>query len=256
MKKNIGLLLEYDGSRYDGWQKQRNTDNTIQGKIEKVLEKMTGSFQEVYGSGRTDAGVHAKGRVANVHLDTKLTDGEIQHYLNAYLPEDIRVLEAKTVSERFHSRLLAKEKIYTYWIDMAPKSPVFQRKYIYTLGERLEIQAMEQAAQILCGTHDFGSFCTSKNKKKSSVRTLKQMDITVYGSQLEITMAADGFLYNMVRILTGTLIEIGQGKRRIDSVNQLLEVIDRKNAGFTVPAKGLFLTEVVYDSDIFSSVHE
>lgn len=252
MRKNAGLLLEYDGSRYDGWQKQGNTDSTIQGKLELVLEKMTGSFQEVHGSGRTDAGVHAKGQVANVHLNTELTDKEIQDYLNRYLPEDIRVLEVRSLPERFHSRLSAKQKIYTYWIDMADKSPVFQRKYIYTLGERLNVEAMEEAAQILCGTHDFGSFCTSRNKKKSSVRTLNQMDITIHDSQLEITMAADGFLYNMARILIGTLIETGQGKRNISSVKQLLERIDRKEAGFTAPAKGLFLTAAVYETKIFS----
>ena len=251
MKKNAALLLEYDGSRYDGWQKQGNTDNTIQGKLEKVLEKMTGSFQEVYGSGRTDAGVHARGQVANVHLDTELTDQEIQDYLNRYLPEDIRVLEVKTVPKRFHSRLSAKEKIYTYWIDMAEKSPVFQRKYIYTFGEQLNVEAMQQAAQILCGTHDFGSFCTGRNKKKSSVRTLKKIDMIAHGSQLEIIMTADGFLYNMVRILTGTLIEVGQERRDMDSVRYLFEVIDRKKAGFTAPAKGLFLTAVIYDTEIF-----
>ena len=251
MRKNIALLLEYDGSRYEGWQRQGNTDHTIQGKLEQVLEKMTGAFKEVHGSGRTDAGVHALGQVANVHLDTSMSENEIQDYLNQYLPEDIRALEIKSVPERFHSRLWAREKLYTYWIDMDEKSSVFQRKYIYTLGQKLNIELMRQSAEYLCGTHDFSGFCTGGNKKKSTVRTLKSVEMVSHESQLEIRMAGDGFLYNMVRIITGTLIETGQGRRKPESVVEILERGDRKLAGFTAPAKGLFLTSVVYDTPIF-----
>lgn len=251
MMKNIGLLIEYDGSRYDGWQRQISTDNTIQGKLERVLEKMTGVFQEVDGSGRTDAGVHAKGQVANVHLNTEMTEEEICRYLNEYLPEDIRVVEAVSVADRFHSRLWAREKTYTYWIDMREKGSVFQRKYVYTLGESLNVEAMKKAAESLCGTHDFGSFCTGKSKKKSTVRTLKTIEFRLHGMLLELRVTGDGFLHNMVRILTGTLIEVGQGKRSPDSMRQILEEKDRRKAGFTAPAKGLFLTEVVYDKRIF-----
>lgn len=253
MIKNIGLLVEYDGSRYDGWQRQTNTDNTIQGKLETVLEKMTGVFQEVNGSGRTDAGVHARGQVANVRLDTAMTEIEIFGYLNEYLPEDIRVLETVLLPDRFHSRLWAKEKTYTYWIDMKAKCSVFQRKYIYTLGEELDEEIMKHAAGFLCGTHDFGSFCTGRSKKKSTVRTVKSIEINRNGTLLEIRITGNGFLHNMVRIITGTLIEVGQGKRRADSIKQLLEECDRRKAGFTAPAKGLCLTEVVYDKAIFSS---
>lgn len=251
MRKNMGMLVEYDGSRYDGWQRQTGTDNTIQGKLERVLEKMTGIFQEVDGSGRTDAGVHAKGQVANVHLETEMTNEEVCRYLNQYLPEDIRVLEVTVVPERFHSRLWAREKTYAYWVDMSGKSPVFQRKYIYTLGESLNVEAMRQAAGLLCGTHDFGSFCAGKSKKKSTVRTLKSITIEIRGTLLEIRVTGNGFLHNMVRILAGTLIEVGQGKRSAASMEQLLEEGDRRKAGFTAPAKGLFLMEVVYDRKIF-----
>lgn len=251
MKRNISFLLEYDGSRYDGWQRQAGNDNTIQGKLERVLEKMTGTFQEVDGSGRTDAGVHAKGQVANVHLDTEMTKEEVCTYLNQYLPEDIRVLQTAIVPDRFHSRLWAREKTYGYWIDMAQKSPVFQRKYIYTLGERLDVEAMRQAAKALCGTHDFGSFCTGKSKKKSTVRTLRSVEIISHGTLLEVRVTGDGFLHNMVRILTGTLVEVGQGKREADSMGQLLKESDRRKAGFTAPARGLFLMEVVYDKKVF-----
>lgn len=250
--KNVGLLVEYDGSRYDGWQRQTSTDNTIQGKLERVLEKMTGVFQEVHGSGRTDAGVHARGQVANVHLDTEMTAEEICGYLNEYLPEDIRVLEAAFVPERFHSRLWAKEKTYVYRIDTARKSSVFERKYVYSLGKDLSIESMRQAANFLPGTHDFGSFCAGKSKKKSTVRTLRSVEIKSYGTLLEIRVTGDGFLHNMVRILAGTLIEVGQGARGVDSVKQLLEEGDRRRAGFTAPARGLFLAEVVYDRKIFA----
>lgn len=252
MKKNVALLMEYDGSRYDGWQRQKNTDNTIQGKLEMVLEKMTGIYQEVHGSGRTDAGVHAAGQVANVYLDTIMSEKEIQDYLNQYLPEDIRVLDVKKVADRFHSRLLAKEKTYTYWIDMNEKSSVFQRRYIYTLGEKLNTDLMRQAAEFLCGTHDFSGFCTRRNKKKSTIRTLRSVKILPHESLLEIRISGDGFLYNMMRIITGTLIEVGQGNRTPESVKEILEKGDRKQAGFTAPAKGLFLTSVVYDTEIFS----
>lgn len=252
MEKNIALLVEYDGGRYDGWQRQTTTENTIQGKLESVLEKMTGTFQEVYGSGRTDAGVHARGQVANVHLDTDMTEIEIYSYLNDYLPEDIHVLAAVTVSDRFHSRLWAREKIYTYYIDMGKRTSVFQRKYVYTLGEQLEIESMKQAAQILLGTHNFGSFCTGKSKKKSMIRTIKSIEMTIHKSLLEIRVTGDGFMHNMVRIIVGTLIEVGQGRRTAESIKVLLEVSDRRQAGFTVPAKGLFLTKVIYDMELFA----
>lgn len=250
-KKNIALLLEYDGSRYDGWQRQGNTDNTIQGKLEGILERMTGTFQEVHGSGRTDGGVHALGQVANVHLDTDMEAVEIQAYLNRYLPEDIRVRQAQEVAERFHSRLWAKEKTYTYYIDMSEKSSVFQRKYIYSVGGRLDIKAMEQTGEYLLGTHDFRGFAAGKNKKKSTVRTLKDIRLQVSGNCLSVAVTGDGFLYNMVRILVGTLIEAGQGRRTPDSVKAVLEKGERREAGFLAPAKGLFLTSVVYEPEIF-----
>lgn len=254
MKKNAALLLEYDGSRYGGWQRQKGSDNTIQGKLETVLERMTGTFQEVHGSGRTDAGVHAAGQVANVHLDTELSEGEVMAYLNRYLPEDIRVLAVRWVQERFHSRLWAKEKTYTYWVETEARGPVFQRRYLYILGEPLDRKAMEEAARLLCGTHDFASFCTDRNKRKSAVRTLKRIEIRPHDSRLEFVMTGDGFLYNMVRILVGTLIEVGQGKREPMSVPKIFEAEDRKAAGFTAPACGLFLKEITYETELFEGI--
>ncbi len=250
-KRNVAMLLEYEGTRYDGWQKQGNTDSTIQGKLETVLEKMTGVYQEVHGSGRTDAGVHALGQVANVHLDTDMNSAEICDYLNRYLPEDIRILQVREVEERFHSRLWATEKTYAYHMDMGVKGSVFQRKYVYAVGEQLNVRDMEQASGLLVGTHDFQSFTSVKNKKKSTVRTIRDITFETAGDCLTIRMTGDGFLYNMVRILVGTLIETGQGKRSAESMKNILQARDRRMAGFTAPARGLSLVSVAYDQDIF-----
>ena len=167
--------------------------------------------------------------------------------MNQYLPEDIRVLSAEEVQPRFHSRLNAVSKIYTYYVDMAEKTSVFDRRYVYTLGERLDVDAMRAAAGNLCGTHDFKSFSTGKTGRKSTVRTIWDIRIGVEGTKLKIGFFGNGFLYNMVRILTGTLIEVGQGKRSPQSMSQILEARERAQAGFTAPAKGLFLTAVFYE---------
>lgn len=246
MSRNIRMVLQYDGTRYDGWQKQGNTDNTIQGKLEQVLTRMTGRKTEVHGSGRTDAGVHAAGQVVNAHLETPLSEQEIKAYVNQYLPEDILVLEVSEADSRFHSRLNAIEKIYTYRLDMAEKVSVFERKYRYAVGGKLDVNAMERAGRLLYGTHDFKSFCSGRTGKKSTVRTLYEISFAVDGTKADIQYRGNGFLYNMVRILTGTLIEVGQGKRDADSMPEILEKRDRQTAGFTAPAKGLCLTEVRY----------
>ncbi|MEG0566547.1 MAG: tRNA pseudouridine(38-40) synthase TruA [Hungatella sp.] len=246
MIKNYKMVLQYDGSRYDGWQKQGNTDNTIQDRIEKVLTKMVEKPVEVIGSGRTDAGVHAIGQVANAHFETEKTPEEIQEYLNRYLPDDIAVTNLEEAEDRFHSRLNATGKVYSYWIETAEKKPVFQRKYIYGLGEALDIEAMKCAAEKLCGTHDFKSFCSNKNSKKSTVRTLRAVNFQTHGTQIEIHFIGDGFLYNMVRILVGTLIEVGRGKRDPKTMGALLEAGERQAAGYTAPPEGLFLASVLY----------
>lgn len=248
MKKNVKLVLEYDGSRYDGWQKQGNTDNTIQGKLEAILTKWSGEETEVHGSGRTDAGVHAKGQVANFHIEESVCPHakEAKNYLNRYLPEDIRVLKAEFVSDRFHSRLLAVRKTYAYVIETADKKNVFERKYVYGLGEKPDTAAMRTAAGYLIGEHDFRSFCSNKKMKKSSVRRLDEIRIEEQGTKLVITYTGSGFLYNMVRILTGTLLEVGLGKRRPEDMVKILEAKNREAAGVTAPAEGLFLMDVEY----------
>lgn len=244
--KNYRIIVEYDGSRYDGWQKQGNTDQTIQGKIEHVLERMSGNHIEVHGSGRTDAGVHAVNQVANFHIDTDKKEQELLVYLNHYLPEDIRVKELNQVPERFHSRLNAVEKTYLYRIEMGEKSQVFERKYIYGLHKNLDVEAMERAAAFLCGEHDFKSFCSNSKMKKSTVRILKNIKFQKEDSRLFIRFTGNGFLYNMVRILMGTLIEVGQKERSPEEMTGILHALDRKEAGYTVPAEGLFLESVSY----------
>ncbi len=248
MKHNIKLILEYDGSRYDGWQKQGNTDHTIQGKIEAILLKWAGEPIEIHGSGRTDAGVHARGQVANFHVDASVCPDArtAMEYLNQYLPEDIRVIEATEAAERFHSRLLATRKTYGYFIETAPKKSVFDRKYVWGLGERLDLHAMREAAGYLIGEHDFKSFCSNKKMKKSSVRRLDEIRIETRGSRVEIFYTGNGFLYNMVRILTGTLVEVGLGKRRPEEMRGILEALSREAAGMTAPPEGLFLMQVDY----------
>lgn len=244
---NYKMIVQYDGTRYDGWQKQGNTDNTIQGKLEAILSKMAGMPVEVQGAGRTDAGVHAYGQTANFHLPKGcvLTE-DIRDYLNKYLPEDIGILEVEEADERFHSRLNAREKVYRYRMSTSSLKNVFERKYIYLLGEHLNVKAMEEAASELIGTHDFKSFCSNKRMKKSSVRKLNRIEFTEQEGELQITYTGEGFLYNMVRIITGTLIEVGQGKRSPKEMQEILEGKNRSLAGVTAPARGLCLVKVLY----------
>ena len=243
---NYKLTLQYDGSRYDGWQKQGNTDNTIQGKLEAVLSRLAGEPVEVHGAGRTDAGVHAERQVASVKLPGSRPAAEARAYLNQYLPEDIAVVDAEEVDDRFHARLSAKGKVYRYAVRMGDTPDVFRRKYQYRVESALDVDAMKQAAQKLCGTHDYRAFCANKRYKKSTIRTVYAIDIAVDGADLTITYRGGGFLYNMVRILTGTLIEVGQGQRRPEDMESILASLDRTNAGKTAPAQGLMLVKVEY----------
>lgn len=239
--------MQYEGTRYDGWQKQGNTENTIQGKLENVLSKMTGSEVEVHGSGRTDAGVHALAQVANFYLEEELEPEQVKEYLNLYLPDDIAVIKAGRAQERFHSRLSAVKKIYTYQIETGRKRDVFTRRLQYGLGRRLDVEAMKQAAALLSGTHDYRSFCGNRKMKKSTVRTVEVIDIKQDGSRVVLTFVGNGFLQNMVRIMTGTLIEVGLGKRKAQTMKDILDARDRQAAGVTAPAEGLCLAGVLYE---------
>lgn len=244
--KNYRMILQYDGSRYSGWQKQGNTQNTIQGKLEAVLNKMTGEEVEIHGSGRTDAGVHALAQVANFKCKTSLSPQEIQNYLNEYLPRDIRVLSLTEAAPRFHARLNAARKHYRYIIDTNPVQDVFTRKYAYHSPVTYDMSNMRQAARLLTGQHDFRSFCDNKRMKKSTLRTIYSIDITQNQGIMTLDFYGDGFLYHMVRLLTGTLLEVGTGKRKPEELTKILQAKDRDAAGFLAPALGLFLVEVMY----------
>ncbi|MSS62560.1 tRNA pseudouridine(38-40) synthase TruA [Velocimicrobium porci] len=249
MKRNIKLVISYDGSRYNGWQRQGNTSKTIQEKIEQVLSKMTGEEIEIHGSGRTDAGVHAKGQVANFITDSKLPIEQIKNYLNQYLPNDIAVLEVMEVKERFHARLNAVKKRYNYtiWNDNVPN--VFERNYMYTVEEPLDLEKMKQAADYLIGEHDFKSFCANKRMKKSTIRTIYAINIYSAGSKIVLSFEGNGFLYNMVRIMAGTLIEVGLGEITPEQIVRILERREREAAGALAPAKGLCLEKVWYEGE-------
>lgn len=243
---NVKLTIQYDGTRYDGWQRQGNTDNTLQGRLEGVLSRMVGKPVEIQGAGRTDAGVHARGQVASVHLPEGYTPQEVQNYLNRYLPEDVAVVEVAEVGERFHARLSATGKEYRYHIRMGSVPDVFARKYQYRVEDPLDLAAMEQAAGYLTGEHDFRSFCGNRRFKKSTMREVFHIGVEVCGSDLTLVYRGDGFLYNMVRILTGTLLEVGLGQRTPESMVDVLEARERTAAGKTAPAQGLVLQEVYY----------
>ena len=243
--RNLRLDICYDGTRYRGWQRLANTDNTIQGKLEHTLSRILGEEVELVGSGRTDAGVHAAKQVANVHCAGTMPCDEILMQLRRYLPEDIGIYSVRDVSPRFHARLNARRKIYRYRLWVTDRPCVFERRFVTVYPCELDIQAMESAASQLLGTHDFSAFCANKHKKKSTVRTLESLDIQKTEDEIVFTVCGNGFLHNMVRILVGTLVEVGQGKRTPQSVAQLFGK-SRAEAGMLMDPQGLCLMEVIY----------
>lgn len=248
MTQNYKMTLAYDGTRYLGWEHQPNTDMTIQGKLENVLTLMTGSPVEVIGAGRTDAGVHAKAMVANARFETDLSPEEVRDYMNRYLPDDICIREVRIASDRFHSRYNAIGKTYCYTCYVGDLKPVFNRKYVYIPDRVPDVKKMQEAARYLVGEHDFASFCGNPRMKKSTVRRIMEIDIVQKGPYLNMTFHGTGFLQYMVRILTGTLLEVGFGKRTPESMTALLEAKSRPLAGFTAPAKGLCMMKVDYNT--------
>lgn len=245
--RNIRLVIQYDGTRYKGWQRLGNNDHTIQGKIETVLRKMTGEAVEIIGSGRTDAGVHALGQVANFRTNCSMSTQEIQNYCYRYLPEDIVIKSVKEAGDKFHARYNARGKKYLYRIWNHPYHDPFNRKYITHIPEPLNIQLMQEAAGYLVGEHDFTSFTTAKSKKKTMVREIYAIDITKNERNIEMLFYGNGFLHNMIRIIAGTLIEVGLGKIQAQKVESILHEKDRQAAGPTAPPQGLFLYEVAYE---------
>ena len=252
--RNIQLVIEYDGSRYDGWQKAVTSaknaasakGGAIQEKIEEVLSKMEDTPAELTGAIRTEAGVHAYRQVANFHTESKKKTYEIKQYLNRYLPRDIAVLEALEVNDRFHAAFNAKGFVFEYHITVGEVPSVFDRKYNYYCFKRPDLATMKAVAKELTGTHDFKAFTDNKRMKKSTVRTIHNIDI--YGDEKEITVtiSGDDFWPNMVRNLVGTILDAGLGELAVSDLPDIIASGDRERIGRAVEPKGLFLADVIY----------
>ncbi|WP_022767450.1 tRNA pseudouridine(38-40) synthase TruA [Butyrivibrio sp. NC2007] len=250
MKRNYKFIISYDGTRFYGWERQPGKDMTIQGKLESVLSRMTDAPADkpvnVIGAGRTDAGVHARAMTANAVLDTDMAEEEIQSYMNEYLPDDISVNEVKACSDRFHARYNALGKTYRYTCWYGKSKPVFDRKYVTILDKKPDIEAMRKAAEVLVGTHDFKSFCGNTKMKKSTVRCVDTINIEESGNYIRFYFHGNGFLQNMVRILTGTLLEVGYGNIKPEEMEEILNACDRQRSGPTAPPQGLCMMKVDY----------
>ncbi|MCL5045925.1 MAG: tRNA pseudouridine(38-40) synthase TruA [Actinobacteria bacterium] len=246
--RNIRLLVQYDGTNYHGFQVQLG-HQTIQSKLEEALETVTGARPRVTGSGRTDAGVHALGQVVNFRTEGTIPTDRIPFALNAVLPPDIIVKEAAEVPPDFHARFSARSKVYRYTIynDVFPTP--FWRLYSYHWREPVNVAAMRQAAAHLIGRHDFAAFKATGSSAKTTVRTVLSFEITVDGPLIHLTVEADGFLYNMVRIMAGTLLDVGVGKIRPSNLPHVIESRNRDAAGRTLPPHGLCLMRVNYQVD-------
>lgn len=244
--QNIKLTIEYDGRKYLGWQRLGDSDKTIQGKIETVLGNMVGEPVEIIGSGRTDAGTHAEGQVANFKTNLAVTPAYIHSFLTNQLPNDIVITDVSIVPERFHARYNATSKTYRYQVWNKAIPTALHRQFTHHVPEPLDYKKMQQAAELIIGEHDFIGFSSLKKTKKSTVRTVTDLTISQENGIVSFVVTGDGFLYNMVRIIVGTLIEVGLGNMDPASINQIFEHKVRAEAGKTLPAQGLFLVEVCY----------
>lgn len=245
---NYKLTIGYDGARYSGWQKNKNAKDTVQVRLESVISEVVGEKVQLIGSGRTDKGVHADHQVANFHCKARQKSSSLKYQLNKLLPDDIVVQAVNKVEEDFHARFSAESKTYRYtlWKANCERLPLFERKFVWHLEERVDADLMLIAAQKFVGRHDFKGFSSDKTKK-STEREIYRLDVIEEEDYIEIEVEGDGFLYNMVRIMVGTLVEIGSGKRHDDTIDEVFKTRDRNLAGFTVPAKGLCLIDVAYE---------
>lgn len=243
---NYRLEIQYDGGRYKGWQKLGNDENTIQGKLEKVISELVGKDTEIIGCSRTDAGVHALCQVANFRTEHNFSEKEIMDYFLRYLPKDISVTDVKTVPDRFHARYNAKSKTYLYRIWNREYPNPFMRKYSMHVEKKLDIEAMRKGGSFFVGEHDFTAYSNAKSKKKSMVRNIYFVDIEEEGGFVNIRICGDGFLYNMARKMVGTLIEVGLGIKKAEDIPSILESRLRKETGMMAEACGLYLEKIEY----------
>ncbi|EST51602.1 tRNA pseudouridine synthase A [Brevibacillus panacihumi W25] len=247
--RRLKCIVAYDGTDYSGFQVQPD-QITIQGEIEAALERVTGEKIQIFGSGRTDAGVHARGQV--IHFDTAshIPLDKWRFVLNNQLPDAIVIRSVEEAEASFHARFDVRVKEYRYCIDNDPVADVFRHRYADHIRYPLDVEAMQQAASHLVGEHDFTSFCSAKTFVEDKVRTVYHLSVDRRGHEVWVTCRGNGFLYNMVRIIVGTLVEVGQGKRDPQEVKEILAACDRERAGKTAPAKGLTMWEVFYDGQI------
>ncbi len=245
--RNIKLTIEYDGKEFNGWQKQPNKLN-IQGTIEQAIKTITGEEVELNASGRTDAGVHALGQVANFKTNSNIPIEKIAIAINSNLKKSIRITKAEEVEERFHSRLSCKKKTYRYVINNSEIPSAIYRNMETHIPIQLDIEKMKEAAKFLEGEHDFKSFKASGTSSKSSVRIIYNAKvIEMPEKRIYIELTGNGFLYNMVRIIAGTLVDVGSGKIKPAELEDIIEAKDRSKAGKTLPPQGLFLVSVNYE---------
>ena len=243
---NYKLVIQYDGARYKGWQRLGQGENTIQGKIENVISEMVGKPIEIIGSSRTDAGVHAYEQIANVKLSEHFTPVEVKNYLNKYLPNDISVVHVEQADDRFHARYNAKEKTYLYKIWNESHSHPFMRKYSMHVEETLNIEKMKHAAQYFIGSHDFTAYSNAKSKKKSMVRDIYSIDIEEKNGFINIRIRGNGFLYNMVRKMVGSLIEVGLNEMSPEQIAETISTKQRKDTGRLADPAGLYLEKIQF----------
>lgn len=240
------IILEYDGTNYSGWQRQKNTKYTIQEILEEKLSIINKSEVLAISAGRTDAGVHAKEQVVNFKFDVDIPVERIPFALNSVLPKDIICKDAEKVDPRFHARYDTRGKLYRYRLSNCKFPSVFTRNYVYNIRSNIDFGKIKKAAPLLVGTHDFASFQNSGSDKVDTVRTIERIDINKVDDEYHFDIEGNGFLYKMVRIIMGTFIEIGQNKIELAELNNILKSKDRRKAGFTAPAKALTLMKVYY----------
>ena len=255
MKRNILLTIEYDGTNFSGWQRQPEV-RTVQGTLEEALSRVCGTPIQINGTSRTDAGVHALGQRASFAGDFGIPMDRIKLAVNNMLDggmnrrtkcSDVRITDVQEMPEDFHARFDSKGKKYRYVIDRGDEADIFRRNYCYHVKSSLDVDAMRKGAGFIVGTHDFACFqAAGGNVRETTVRTVHSLEIIEKGDELLIEISGDGFLYNMVRIIVGTLVEVGQGRIEPGKIEKIIEGCDRQNAGHTAPAEGLYLVEIYY----------
>jgi tRNA pseudouridine38-40 synthase len=249
---NYKLLIQYDGTDFHGWQVQEN-DRTIQGELERVIGMIADTQVSVVGSGRTDAGVHAEGQVANVHLDGKFTPEKLKHAINGNIWRDIRVMKAEKAPDEFHSRFSAKKKTYVYRVVNAPVMSPFWRRFAHHETRPLDVARMNDIARLFVGEHDWTAFASAKSDGETRVRNVLDFSVeslwddTAQGTMIEFSITASGFLRYMVRSIVGTMLEVGRGEKDADTIQTAIVTGDRSLAGQTAPAGGLTLLRVDYN---------